>query len=55
MKYFNCYSANLAGYLRKHGFKILTTKVNLTKPQYDVFIFEDTAELRAVVDKYCQK
>lgn len=55
MNYFNCYSAKLAGYLRKNGFKIAGTTINLKKPQYDVFIFEDTEELRAVVNQYCQK
>ena len=55
MKYFNCYSANLAGYLRKLGFKIVGTRINLKKPQYDIFLFEDTAELRQAVDTYCQK
>lgn len=55
MKYFNCYSAKLAGYLRQQGFKILGTTTNLKKPQYDVFLFEDTKELRAVVDEYCSK
>lgn len=55
MKEFNCYSAKLAGYLRKHGFKIVGKKVNLKKPQYDVFIFEDSEQLRAVVDKYCNR
>ena len=55
MIYFKCYSAKLAGYLRKQGFKIVSTTVNLKKPQYDVFLFEDTLELRKAVDTYCQK
>lgn len=55
MDYFNCYSAKLAGYLRKNGFKIIDTTINLKKPQYDVFIFENTKELRAAVDNYCNK
>lgn len=55
MKYFNCYSANLAGYLRRNGFQIVETKVNLKKPQYDVFLFEDTPELREYVDAYCNQ
>ena len=53
MKYFNCYSAKLAGYLRKNGFKIIETTINLKKPQYDVFLFEDSQELRELVNKYC--
>ena len=53
MKYFKCYSSNLAGYLRQNGFKILGTEVNLKHPQYDVFLFEDTEFLRRVVKAYC--
>ncbi len=53
MKYFDCYSAKLAGYLRQNGFKIQGTRINLSKPQYDVFLFEDTPELREYFDKYC--
>lgn len=55
MNYFNCYSAKLAGFLRKNGFKIVGTTINLKKPQYDIFLFEDTEELRKVVNQYCQE
>ena len=54
MTYFNCYSAKLAGFLRKKGFKIVGTKVNLKKPQYDIFLFEETEELKKAVDVYCR-
>ena len=54
MTYFNCYSAKLAGFLRKKGFKIVGTKVNLKKPQYDIFLFEETEELKKAVDEYCR-
>lgn len=54
MTYFKCFSAELAGYLRKKGFKIISTTVNLKKPQYDVFLFEDTKELREAFDAYCK-
>ena len=53
-KYFNSYSSKLAGYLRQRGFKIIGTAPNMKKPQYDVFLFEDTPELRAAVNDYCQ-
>lgn len=53
MNYFNCYSAKLAGYLRKNGFKIIGTKVNMKKPQYDIFLFEDSQQLRELVNQYC--
>lgn len=55
MKYFDCYSANLAGYLRKNGFKIVKTRVNMKYPQFDVFIFEDSQELRELVNQYCDR
>ena len=55
MYYFKCYSARLAGYLRKQGFKILGSEINLKQPKYDVFLFEDTPLLRAVVKTYCEQ
>lgn len=55
MDYFKCYSANLAGYLRQNGFKIIGKQINLKLPQYDVFLFEDTPELRRVFNEYCQQ
>ena len=55
MDYFKCYSAKLAGYLRKNGFKIVGTTINLKKPQYDIFLFDDTEELREKVNQYCQE
>lgn len=55
MKYFNCYSAKLAGFLRKRGFKILGTTINLKKPQYDVFLFEETEKLKQAVTEYCKR
>ena len=55
MNYFKCYSSKLANYLRKQGFWIVDTEPNMKKPQYDVFLFEDTADLRIAVDTYCKK
>lgn len=46
MKIFKCYSSKLAGYLRQNGFEIIGKEVNLKKPQFDVFLFEDNHELR---------
>lgn len=51
-KYFKCFSSKTAGYLRRQGFKILGTEINRIKPQYDVFLFEDTPELRKAFDQY---
>lgn len=55
MNDFKCFSSRLAGYLRQQGFKIKGIEPNLKKPQYDVFLFEDSKELRAVFDAYCNK
>ena len=53
--YFKCFSSRLANELIKQGFELLSVEPNMKKPQYDVFVFEDSAELRLVVDAYCQK
>lgn len=53
MKIFKCYSSRLAHQLIKAGFKMLETEPNLRKPWLDVFLFEDTAQLRAAVNQYC--
>lgn len=55
MKYFKCYSARLAHALKKAGFQILGTEANLKKPQFDVFLFEDSEALREVVNNYCKQ
>lgn len=52
MKIFYCFSSQLAGYLTRHGQWLQGTKVNNAKPQFDVFLFEDTDELRRLVDEY---
>ena len=36
----------LAAALREMGFKIIKVTPNIKKPQYDVYWFEDTLELR---------
>ena len=54
MKYFKCFSARLASYLHKRGFKIEGTEPNLKKPQFDVFLFHETPELKIAVDEYCR-
>lgn len=51
-KVFKCFSSLAAGYLRRQGFKILGTETNKIKPQYDVFLFEDSPELRDAFDNY---
>ena len=39
----------LAAALREMGFKILKVSPNIKKPQYDVYWFEDTPELRKAI------
>ena len=51
-KVFNPYIANA---LTKKGFKIIGTEPNFKKPQYDVYLFEDKAELRVVLAELSHK
>lgn len=51
-KYFKCFSSLAAGYLHRKGFKIIGTETNRIKPQYNVFLFEDTPEVREAFDNY---
>lgn len=37
--------------LRKRGFKIIGTEPNRCKPQYDVYLFEDTEEFQKALAK----
>ena len=39
----------LAAALREMGFKIIKVSPNIKKPQYDVYWFEDTTELRQAI------
>lgn len=45
------YMPRIAAALREMGFKIVKTTPNIKKPQYDVYWFEDTLELRAAIPK----
>lgn len=46
MKEKNIYSRRIAVELRKLGFKILRVDVNWKKPNFDVWVFEDTEALQ---------
>lgn len=48
---YTVFSLRVANQLVNQGFKVIGTGVNLQKPQYKVFFFENTEELRAAVDK----
>lgn len=45
-KLYIIYMPRLAAALREMGFKIVKVTPNIKKPQYDVYWFEDTLELR---------
>jgi hypothetical protein len=46
------FTRKLAVYLRKLGFKIISTEVNFKHPKFDVYIFEDTPELTKAILNY---
>ena len=43
------YTLRVANELVKRGYKIIDTGINIQKPQYTVFYFEDTEALRAEI------
>jgi len=48
-KLYIIYMPRLAAALREMGFKIVKVSPNIKKPQYDVYWFEDTTELRQAI------
>lgn len=46
------FSAYLADFLVKKGFKIIGTRLNFKKPQFVVYRFEDTPELQDAIFEY---
>ena len=40
------YTKSVALELRKRGFKIIGTEPNINKPEFDVYIFEDTQRFK---------
>lgn len=48
---FKVFTKKLAIKLREQGFKIVRTEVNSKKPQFDIYCFEDSKELRDAVNK----
>ena len=45
------YTLRVANELVKRGYEIVDTGINIQKPQYKVFYFEDSEELRAEIAK----
>ena len=48
-KLYIIYMPRVAAALRDLGFKLIKTTANIKKPQYDVYWFKDTPELRAAI------
>lgn len=46
VKVYRIYTKRVAYELRKRGFKFIRTEINKNFPQYLVYLFEDTEELR---------
>ena len=45
----------LAAELRRLGFRIIRTEVNPHRPQFDIYIFEETPELLEALTKLTNK
>lgn len=54
-KTYRIYSRRIALELRRKGFKIIGTDINENFPQYDVYLFEDTEQLREELTKLSKK
>lgn len=46
------FSRKLAVYLREKGCRIIRTEVNIYKPNFDVYIFEDDEKLQEALADY---
>lgn len=49
MMEYTIYSKKMAFKLRELGFKLLRTGINKNFPQYNTYIFEDSADLRQAI------
>lgn len=54
-KSYRIYSRRIALELRRKGFKIIGTDINENFPQYNVYLFEDTEQLREELTKLSKK
>ena len=48
------FKKRMAIYLREHGFKIIGTEVNKKRPEFDVYLFEDSDDLRNAMVEYSE-
>ena len=46
------YSLRLANRLAYYGFSVKRVGINKNNPKYNVYFYEDSAELRQVVEEY---
>lgn len=49
------FNRRLALELRKRGFEIIKTEPNFYKPEFNVYIFEDSVELQLALTELTQK
>ena len=54
-KLYIIYMPRVAAALRDLGFKLIKVTANTKKPQYDVYWFEDTTELRAAIPQAVER
>lgn len=52
---FKVFTRKLAIKLREQGFQIVNTVINSKKPQFDIYCFEDTPELRKAVEELTKR
>ena len=55
VKEYAIYSRRLAYALRQQGFRIIRTEVNELKPQFDVYIFENSVDLQIAITSLTRK
>ena len=48
------FNRRLALALRKRGFEIINTEPNFYKPEFDVYVFENSAELQSALTEITQ-
>lgn len=49
------FSKQFAIYLRQKGFRIIGTEVNTYRPEWDVYLFEESEELNAAMLEYTKE
>ncbi len=54
-KIFNVYNQRMAGYLMQRGFVLMDIQPDLKKTGRNVFLFNDTLQLRSAIDDYMRR